>query len=333
MALTSIEWTAYLNALGVMVPGYTFNAWLGCDKVSPACRICYIARTPALRFRGLKHGDPRERTAPSTWAQPLTWNRKAEREGVRPRVFTNSLADWLDDKVPIEWLADLLDLIRRTPNLDWLLLTKRPQNWRGRLCAALDYMLASGAHRDTWDWLNGWLHALPVAPCNVWIGTTVEDQTRADERIPILLSIPARVRFLSCEPLLGEVSLRLQEHIIGSFDPADDYRESDYLHWIICGGESGPGAHPMHPDWARSIRHQCERAGISFFFKQWGDWQPFHQGTAYMDKFSESLVLPNGPGATGHPVYRVGKKAAGRLLDGRTHDEFPAVVLPQPTAA
>ena len=296
MKNSSIEWT-----------DHTFNPWIGCTKVSPGCANCYAE---ALNKRWKKgdnwgKGAPRVRTSSSYWKQPLQWDSLARlakefymagmaddeirptiKPYVRPRVFSASLADWLDDEVPAEWRRDLLSLIRATPNLDWLLLTKRPGNF---------YQLIA---EDAWNRDN--------RPDNVWIGTTVEDQERADERIPKLLEIPARIHFLSCEPLLGPVTI-----------PSG-------IDWVICGGESGPGARPMHPAWSRSLRDQCAAAGVPFHFKQWGEWQPYKMGTAYCDGFREAIVVKNGDGPTGWPTYRVGKSAAGRLLDGIEHNEVPA---------
>lgn len=247
----------------------------------------------------------------------------------RPRVFCASLADWLDDEVPIEWLAELLELIMRTPHLDWLLLTKRPQNFRPRLESVLKQFPRNCLTEDEAMlrvrieiMLAGWSsmkHTHPKLGCeNYWIGTTVENQARADERIPQLLSIPAKVRFLSCEPLLGPVDTTTP--LLAAKYKACEGRAADimsgslpefpWLDWVICGGESGPKARPMHPDWARSLREQCSAAGVAFFFKQWGDW----------------LYTPGDPGSDVEwTVTRVGKKKAGRVLDGRTHDEFPKV--------
>lgn len=304
-ANSKIEWT-----------DHTFNPWEGCTKVSPGCAHCY-AETRNQRFAGGANwgkGAPRRRTSVANWRQPLKWNRDAAGLGKetlecpsceapwkececgfaqRPtRVFCASLADWLDDEVPIEWLADLLALIRCTPNLDWLLLTKRPQNWGDRLHAAFRV----GFDGD--EWLSQWLDGTP--PANVWLGTTVEDQQRADERIPQLLQIPARVRFLSCEPLLGPLDLDFGHP---KWRTAESYHA--YIHWVICGGESGPKARPMHPDWARSLRDQCQAAGVPYFFKQWGEW-----AWAFSSDGRPSMSL-------------VGKKAAGALLDGREWSEFP----------
>lgn len=289
---------------------HTFNPWSGCTKVSPGCAHCYAEslskRTGSLGKWG--HGAERKRTGVANWLQPVLWNKKAARcvhlitkancpyccSLPRPRVFCASLADWLDDEVPAEWLSDLLDLIHQTPNLDWLLLTKRPQNF-------LERMRVSRLEPRHWHgWRSDWLAGYP--PKNIWIGTTVEDQQRADERIPLLRQIPAAVRFLSCEPLLGPVNLFTAATIGGDVNEADPRRIGQrWLDWVICGGESGPGSRPMHPDWARSLRDQCAAADVPYFFKQWGHFRELDP---------------------------VGKKAAGRLLDGVEHNAFPGEEVP-----
>ena len=256
------------------------------------------------------------------WCKPI-----AE---LRPRVFCASLADWLDPEWPAEVLADMLALIAQTPELDWLLLTKRPQLWQERVTVAM----AGCFDEDPLTLMESWLGGDP--PSNVWIGTSVEDQARAEERIPRLLEIPARVRFLSCEPLLGLVDLGLDDPIryvqAGGLPPPDPI-----VHWVIAGGESGPGARPMHPAWARSLRDQCVEAGVAFHFKQWGAWEP---GGTLPRRPNRSVICLHAAGMTawtpdndhnpiaaGHPGWRimtrVGKKAAGRELDGRTWDEVP----------
>lgn len=314
---SKIEWTTH-----------TFNPWRGCTKVSPGCKNCYAEKLVTQRLKGeWGPGAPRTRAKPATWAEPLKWNRQAERDGIRPRVFCASLADWLDDEVPVEWLYDLLALIHGTPHLDWLLLTKRPQNWRSRL----DAVLATPARRGMESfavWLSAWRDQFgdgAVAPANVWLGTSVEDQTRADERIPQLLEIPARVRFLSCEPLLGPVTLPIGKVMTGfpKHITKDGHAVGAPLaiHWVIAGGESGPGARPIHPDWARSLRDQCAAAGTAFFFKQWGEWLP--DGQLMMAWEASRVVRAERLLLDGHRVVRVGKKAAGRDLDGITHDAVP----------
>lgn len=261
---------------------HSFNPWHGCVKVSPGCQHCY-AETLDKRF-GRAVWGPAKTTArmemsADYWKQPLKWDKEARKAGERRRVFCASMADVFEDHPQLEWpRANLWGLIETTPNLDWLLLTKRPEN------------ILRMVPRQWWE---------DEPPANVWYGTSVESQEYADKRIPELIHVPAVVRFLSCEPLLGPVDL----------SPWLDPTSLCYLNWVICGGESGPGARPMHPDWARSLRDQCQDAGVAFHFKQHGAW-----------------VLRDDPQAeTGRAFYNVGKHAAGRLLDGRTWDELPSV--------
>ncbi len=296
----------------------TFNAWIGCSKVSPGCANCYAEELDTRRFSktlgGTKanpvshwgKGAPRYRTSAKMWKEPLTWNRKsAEQEAARcrdgeaaidderhrPRVFCASLSDWLDDEVPIEWLADLLKLIHDTPNLDWLLLTKRPENWRDRLANAMGHLdkdipqateeqetaLLSAAMLGDMEkfsavaeplkrkpealmageWIGG------KAPKNVWLGTSIENQAMADKRIPALAGIPANVRFLSMEPLLEEVDI---SHPIANASPGI----ITPIHWTILGGESGNDARPCDWRWIQSGLKQCWRLGIRPFVKQLG---------------------------------------------------------------
>jgi protein gp37 len=219
---TAIEWT-----------DHTFNIRIGCTRVSEGCVNCY-AEAWDRRYKpaGDMHWGPkatRRRTSDSYWKHPITWNKKAAEKGARRRVFCSSLADAFED-VDDGQLERLWALIRQTPHLDWQLLTKRPENIARMLPA---------------DWGDGWP--------NVWLGATVENQRRADERIPILRRIPAVVRFLSCEPLLEPINL----DIAG-------------IDWVIVGAESGPRdrVRPMELDWVRSLRDQRLAAGIAFFFKQ-----------------------------------------------------------------
>lgn len=322
---TKIEWAHH-----------TFNPWEGCQKVSPGCDHCY-AEARNSRFNGGQAinwgpGAPRRRTSEANWRQPIKWNAEAERLGIRYRVFCASLADVFDNQVPEEWRSDLFELIRSTPNLDWLLLTKRPQN-------IVRMVHAGGAIAG-----NGTRYL----PDNVWLGTTAEDQIRADQNINALLrtraELGARVLFLSAEPLLGPLDLVPYIHC----DVANT------LDWVIVGGESGHHARPMHPDWARSLRDQCQAAGVPFLFKQWGEWLPAevyrderfsgHRRIQFQDgsrgallirdsmAYSKTAARPMEPGETTRSCHlfderwaaeRVGKKAAGRLLDGRTWDEVP----------
>lgn len=252
---------------------HTFNPWIGCTKVSPGCTNCY-AETQRKRFGHDEwgHGKPRTRTSAANWRKPLAWDKAAAAAGVRHRVFCASLADWLDPEVPAEWLADLLGLIDATPNLDWLLLTKRPELWRDRLKHVAAMATTDGEPAEGALLADYWLGGDP--PPHVWIGATVEDQKRADERIPHLLSIPARVRFLSCEPLLESVDLwpsfSVADHDGELSGPRVKLDGSPSIDWVIVGGESGPRARPFDIAWARSIVAQCREAVVAAFVKQLG---------------------------------------------------------------
>lgn len=305
---------------------HTHNHWRGCTAISPACDYCYAKPLVEGRLGG--DFSQRVLAAESTRKMPLAWNRKAEKLGVRYRVFCASIADVFDNQVPEEWRADLWALIRATPHLDWLLLTKRPQN--------IIKMLPP-------DWGDGYL--------NVWLGTTAENQAEAERRIPHLLRVKARVRFLSCEPLLGAVRLSPFLSCTGMPDCVVCDHHGAHIDWVICGGESGPGARPMHPDWARSLRDQCVAAGVPFFFKQWGEYLPVGQELPGCGKVHGATGVTPGRmklhyGGTrtkkpqhafaqrgvgfqslhdGKLTFRIGKKAAGRLLDDSTWDQFPKV--------
>ncbi len=268
MRESKIEWT-----------DHTFNHVWGCTKVSAGCKNCY-AEVLDNRWKGGHWGPGSTRKAMSEayWKQPLKWNAAAKKAGVPAKVFCASMADVFEghpDTLP--HLQRLFALIESTPFLIWQLLTKRPENIMQLV-------------PDHWK---------IQFPANVWIGTSVENQEAADQRIPELAKIPAVVRFLSCEPLLGPIE-------IGFFGMAPAEWGYGYsmiyqlIHWVIAGGESGHGARPMHPDWVRSIRDQCKAAEIPFLMKQWGEW------------------AEDG----GYPV-RVGKKLAGRLLDGVEWNQFP----------
>lgn len=232
---------------------------MGCTKVSPGCANCYAEVNYGVRMKGIKWGknQPRTRTSENYWRDPKRWDRQAEPVSPthplypvrRPRVFCASLADWLDDEVPVSWLRDLLLLIEATPNLDWLLLTKRPQNWEPRLSE----VMADGIPWNPNGIIQNWLE-FKIAPKNVWVGTSVEDQPRADLRIPQLLKIPARIRFLSVEPMLAPIGLGLTKDI----------------HWVIFGGESGPKSRDCDVRWIQSGVKQCRAVGAHPFVKQLG---------------------------------------------------------------
>ena len=308
---------------------HTFNSWTGCTKVSPACDHCY-AESWAKRSGHVEWGPHGSRRRTKTWGDPVKWNRQAEAEGVRRRVFCASLADVFDNHRSIEpaWRADLWALIMSTPHLDWLLLTKRPQN------------IARYLPNDSKaPWYRPWNFKWPLE--NVWLGTTVENQEEADRRIPHLLSVPAKLHFLSCEPLLGPVDLT--PWLPGSFECAEEcgwragtappeevchhcgwvgtnagefcskcghqdfgaicptceanavqhHPDTRNIGWVITGGENSPHYRPADPDSFRSLRDQCAEASVPFLFKQW-------------EGANQKII-----------------KAKGRALDGVVHDGYP----------
>ena len=334
---SGIEWT-----------DHTFNPWWGCEKVSPACAHCYaetfsrrVGYTDEPHIPGSPDGpdgpkvrlwgphSERRMFGDKHWREPLRWNAKAAAEGVRRRVFCASMADVFEDRPELAApRARLYRLIEDTPALDWLLLTKRPEN------AA---ELWGQAWADAGSGFGQW-PAPPAWRPNVWLGTTVEDQRRADERIPHLLSAPARVRFLSVEPMLGPIDLSAffgGPYVRLPGDAIEPHYNAG-IDWVICGGESGPGARPMRLEWARDLRDQCLAAGVPFFFKQWGEYVGVQLFEAHHFASGEAFNDPRGGTVAGARVGGVdsltrigvvylGKKAAGRVLDGRTWDEFPAV--------
>lgn len=265
---SKIEWTHH-----------TFNPWWGCTKVSEACAHCYAETWSkrvgqelwgprgSRRFFGEKH-----------WNQPLKWDEEAQLTGVRPRVFCASMADVFEKRKVLETpRKKLFKLIDETKHLDWLILTKRPENIRT---------------------LSPWA---TQAPDNVWLGATVENQARADERIPHLAQVNSKVRFVSCEPLLGPLSLAkwLKQEIS----------------WVIAGGESGGLSRPSHPTWFKALRDECIEAEVPFHFKQWGNWSPTNDTLSNGHKI---LNLDDG-----ERMIRFGKARSGRQLDGRTWDQIP----------
>ena len=294
----------------------TFNPWIGCTRVSPGCQHCY-AESFARRYGKAEWGPTadRVRTSAAYWRKPLAWNAKAEREGRRPKVFCASLADVFEDNPQVApWREELFHLIAATPYLDWLLLTKRPENVE----PALRAILLPGARLNALDLVdNNYFN-------NIWWGTSVENQEQADKRIPALAAIPAWTKFLSCEPLLGPLDLtpwlgspewKLNERGLR-------YRQGPLVEWVIVGGESGPQARPMHEDWARSLRDQCQAAEVPFFFKQWGQWLPASQRP---DNWYNSgdLMLAADKQTPGRFIRLASKHDAGRLLDGREWNQMP----------
>ncbi|MCF1743534.1 DUF5131 family protein [Paradevosia shaoguanensis] len=263
---SKIEWT-----------DHTFNPWTGCTNISPGCDHCY-AEAWSKRSGHVKWGNsPRKRTTDAYWKAPFIWQSRADefsaKNGRRQRVFCASLADVFDNQADVSWRADLFEVIRSTRGLDWLLLTKRPQN--------IGKMLPSDWGADGYP--------------NVWLGFTAEDQVRFDQRWKHLKIIPAAVRFVSYEPAIGP--LRLAD--------ADSLPD-----WLICGGESGPGARPMNPQWARDIVADCEAMGVAPFHKQWGAYS--NNPLIVEQQHSYDLAKEMDPHGKG-----------GGLLDGKLVRKFP----------
>lgn len=285
----------------------TFNPFIGCTKVSPGCDNCYAEQLMDHRMHKVHWGagQHRVRTSTANWRKPLIWNAAHAvffgEHGRRRRVFCASLADVFDNEVDPVWRMDLFQLIADTPNLDWLVLTKRIGNVRA-MCAGDGLMFDMLADR-------------------IWLGATFVNQSEVDRDIFKLLSIPAAKHFMSLEPLLGpivipEVAIKYLDWGEGKHRYPDS---GGMVDWVIAGGESGRGARPMHPDWARALRDQCAAASVPFLFKQWGEWVP-------MMGHAEGVPV-HGPKFThldGTIMGRAGKKAAGRLLDGIEHNGFPS---------
>lgn len=361
----------------------TWNPVAGCTKVSDGCLNCYIERTPPLRMSGRAFACPR--CGGTGYVEDSDGNRLAFGKAGKPRlgarctrcagtgragvgdttgvqmhedrldmplrwrkprkVFVCSMADLFHDAVPDDYVARVFAVMALSPQHTFQVLTKRPARMRALLTSA-DFREDVIDHMCWYD--NPAEVPRPHWPLpNVWLGVSVEDQTAADLRIPILLDTPAAVRWLSCEPLLCGVRLCRCDGAVyvpqrHPFIPHADcpIHGDTHIDWVVVGGESGPNARPMHPDWARSLRDQCASTGVPFHFKQWGEWAPDARGRKPEPRDPKSLVIhpagmtaltpdnPFDPWECGHPnwrtvMHRVGKKAADRLLDGVLHDEYP----------
>jgi protein gp37 len=319
----------------------TWSPWQGCTKVSPGCDHCYAENIADTRFHIVEWGAGKPRKHTETWESPRRWQKQAAKEGRTIRVFP-SMCDPFDNEVPTEWRTRFFNLIRETPNLTWLILTKRIGN-------ANKMLRESGAITR-----NGIIETpLP----NLWLGATCVNQEEANRDIPKLLGTLAAKRFVSIEPMLGSVDLTHIREEIGTrgrvcwrntIEPkeangahaelvaalGEDY-PYERLDWVIAGGESGHEARPAHPDWFRSLRDQCAAAGVPFHFKQWGEWKPA-ESIDELRKLGDEMrsgkaihVYGTDREHDGHfrkgdqHLRRIGVKAAGRTLDGREHLEFP----------
>jgi protein gp37 len=329
---SSIEWTER-----------TWNCTSGCTKVSAGCANCYAERLVSTRLRHLPQNEGV--TKDGHWSGVIRCHEDKLSEPLRRKkpttYFVCSQSDLFHDAVPFEFIDKVFVVMALCPQHTFLLLTKRPdrmlhylRDWclidRPRMREFVEKLTGSKALYVTW----------PLD--NVWLGTSVENQKAADERIPHLLGCPASKRFLSCEPLLGSVD------IVNALDSERDNPcrcgdgechicwstpASPIIDLVIVGGESGPNARPMHPDWARSLRDQCKNAGVPFFFKQWGEWAPMSSIVEHRAVVMDALGTQHSLGADGSftkhhrpdccSMYKVGKKDAGCLLDGIEYKEWP----------
>jgi protein gp37 len=314
---SKIEWT-----------DHTFNPWLGCSKVSIACDHCYAERMGARMH--VPWGVNTRRRKTKTWRDPVRWNKQAKKAATegwhrRPKVFCGSLCDVFEARPELdEWRDELWELVAETTDLTWLLLTKRPMNV---------------LHNVPPSWHDDW-------PGHVWVGTTVEDHPKAEHRLRYLCNIPAPVRFVSCEPLLGEVDftrVRLTPYSTANVlngEVRDSRGRIEMLQslqirpvdWVIAGGESGAKARITDPNWVRKLRDDCETAKTPFFFKQWGEWAPSANWDGIPDEDAPrdtgTVMLPvdpERPSGWSIKMRRVGKKNAGKLLDGHEWTQSPQV--------
>lgn len=320
---SKIEWT-----------DATWNPVAGCSVISPACTNCY-AMTMAHRLRAMGQQGGQAKYADLTqvvndrpvWTgktffdalvldHPLRWKRPR-------RIFVVSMGDLFHESVPFEWIDRVWAVMALAPQHTFQVLTKRPERAAEWLChARTKHGIVDAACEHLAAHVSGWSalrDGLPWPLPNVWLGTTVEDQARADERIPHLLDAPAALHFLSCVPLLGPVDLTKVHDRRRDVQPYVDVLEPDCvaelntasIGWVIAGGESGGRARPSRPEWFRTLRDQCTHAGVPFFFKQWGEWH------------ADALAYTTTDGVCPPPNMRIGKKRAGRTLDGVTHDAMP----------
>jgi len=308
--MTKVEWVAR--------PGTIPESWnpiTGCSKTSEGCRFCYAERM-ARRLAG-RCGYPEAphhfnvTLHPDRLKQPLHWK--------KPRtVFTCSMSDLFHVEVSDEFISKVFQVMYECPQHTFQVLTKRPERMRHFILTGK--YLRDGVRPIEW----------------IWLGVTAENQAAADERIPLLLQTPAAVRFVSCEPLLGPIDLRRYLWCLdcaeeaAPCEPCLETRLFDgpKLSWCITGGESGPGARPIYPQWARSIRDQCLASGTPWFFKQWGAWAPYIE-SSFVGEVTGHKVLPDGTfgefgdGDTGIGMSRVGKKRAGHLFDEKVWHQWP----------
>jgi len=300
----------------------TWNPVTGCTKVSAGCKNCYAEREFPRTYPGRKFTDVR--LHPKRLDQPLRWK--------RPRkIFVNSMSDLFHDDVPAQFVYQVFMFMWSAHWHTFQVLTKRAKRMLELVSTWLkvDRMLMEEFASDALPAGRGILR-LDEPLANVWFGVSVEDQKTADERIPLLLRTPAAVRFVSYEPGLGRLSL--EKYLPCPLYMSGETPEAgEGLDWVIAGGESGPNARPSHPDWFSAVRSQCQAAGVPFFFKQWGELVRESERPEFFKTIGHKQGEPVRFVYQDDGWYcRVGKKMAGRLLDGREWNEFPESRVPRP---
>ncbi|MBY5849632.1 phage Gp37/Gp68 family protein [Rhizobium leguminosarum] len=340
---TKIEWT-----------DATWNPVTGCAVVSPGCTNCYAMKLAGTRLKHIpsRVGLTRDSKAGPVWTGEVRFNEQWLDEPLRwkrPRmIFVCAHGDLFAEGVPDEWIDKVFAVMALAPQHIFQVLTKRPERMREYLTGGRrgGHLLVAAQLQFKFPIPSPapWPH-MPLP--NVWLGVSVEDQKRADERIPILLDTPAAVRWISAEPLINTLFLsgvsedrkRIWNWLTGEsgvmYSDGPDFDYGPKLDWVVAGGESGPGARPMHPHWVYALRDQCAAAGVSFLFKQWGNWiiasaENGHHNSAMATNDAIWLDVDGRqakPSCDGmrEPIgmFRVTKARAGRTLDGRLHDGFP----------
>lgn len=321
---SKIEWT-----------DATWNPITGCSIVDAGCSNCYAMTLAGTRLRNhpSRSGLTRVTGGRAKWTGEVRLNEQwldLPMRWTRPRmIFVCAHGDLFHEAVPDEWIDRVFAVMHETPQHTYQVLTKRPRRMASYLRDRIRHkpmLVPVGNGILGYHPFNSELHY----PRHIWLGTSVSDQASADTRIPWLQACPAHVRFISAEPLLGRIDLRrihctetgltvdcLTGETIGTRLLANP------IHWVIVGGESGPSARPMHPKWARGLRDQCQEAGIPFFFKQWGQWAPWDDDNWSLDTVEDVVAHERAWEIDGIEFLSVGKKRAGRLLDGRIWDEMP----------
>ena len=322
--MTKIEWT-----------NETWNPIIGCNKVSLGCDNCY-AEKMAYRLMHMPYGADYQfvlsdngKSDPEKYKNLPKWNgethfQKSQLDNPlkwkKPRmIFVVSMGDLFHESIPFEWIDKVFEVIFQTPQHTYQILTKRPERMKKYFEHQNELLKDLGGYSP---------------PPFIWLGVTAENQEQANKRIPILLEIPAAIRFVSIEPMLSKIDI--QKYLTPGADglPEEVERYHDWIDWVICGGESGSKARPMHPDWTRSLRDQCKKIGTPFFFKQWGEYTPNNSNTKWYKNigisedgglFNKEIDLDAWQGRNFKLMFKVGKSKTGNLLEGKEHNEMPTI--------